>query len=435
MLFGERMQKLREEKGISQKELAEMLGVTTGRVAELESCEAIPGVDEIERIKHILFKTAEKENKHIENEKNEFQNKAGSNKKFMTVAFVSIALLVAAIAVILISVFNTPFSKNTRAIAKADASVVKIIAYNSKGERISQGSGFVAFDRTTVVTNYHVMEDAYTADILASDDCMYEIANVINFSEELDLAILSLKESGNMKPLKLGSSKKMKKGETVTAIGCPVGIRNVVSQGVLSTRNQLEYMNEIQFTAPISHGSSGGALFDEKGKIIGITYAGRDDGQNLNFAIPVEELKKLYSQAGELLDANAVFLDAHKTYPHRDKYKDLKEYNVKIARWRWNLGETMKIKGCISSYGPKFPGSEEMVYFISMPEECTGDFDYDLAEYDDYRRGSHVIKVLETKIVAKDKVQVGDAVTIVGDPYQRYGGQFDFDAYLICKDE
>ena len=84
------------------------------------------------------------------------------------------------------------------------------------------------------------------------------------------------------------------KGETVTAIGSPLGIKNTVSKGNLSARIMQDGYDVLQFTAPISNGSSGGALFNEKGEVIGITFASFVEGQNLNLAIPIELVDNLY---------------------------------------------------------------------------------------------------------------------------------------------
>ena len=87
---------------------------------------------------------------------------------------------------------------------------------------------------------------------------------------------------------------KIKRGERVTAIGSPKGLKNTVSMGNVSAVFTEDNVDWIQTTAPMSQGSSGGALFIEAGKVIGITSASRTDGQNLNFAINISEVVTLY---------------------------------------------------------------------------------------------------------------------------------------------
>ena len=113
------------------------------------------------------------------------------------------------------------------------------------------------------------------------------------------MSILKTKLDLGIEPLKLGSSENMLKGEEVVAIGSPLGLVNTVSTGVISGRAKENGGEVIQFTAPISNGSSGGALFDSKGMVIGVTYASYVDGQNLNLAIPIEQVIKLYDEKKE----------------------------------------------------------------------------------------------------------------------------------------
>jgi len=84
-------------------------------------------------------------------------------------------------------------------------------------------------------------------------------------------------------------------GAQVVAIGNPEGLANTVSTGIVnSIRLSAERKsNDFQISVPISHGSSGGPLFNMKGEVIGVNYAGYVEGQNLNFAIPVSDLAPL----------------------------------------------------------------------------------------------------------------------------------------------
>jgi len=92
--------------------------------------------------------------------------------------------------------------------------------------------------------------------------------------------------------LKLGNGNKVKTKDKVTAIGSPMGEQNTVSEGIVSNNDEKDV---IRTTAPISHGSSGGVLLNNKNEVIGITSAGYDEAQNLNFAINVNVLKDMYS--------------------------------------------------------------------------------------------------------------------------------------------
>lgn len=86
----------------------------------------------------------------------------------------------------------------------------------------------------------------------------------------------------------------MQVGEPVVAIGNPYGWENTISDGLISGIREIEDLKLLQITTPISPGSSGGALFNMKGEVIGITTIGSEWGaQNLNFAIPINYLRTM----------------------------------------------------------------------------------------------------------------------------------------------
>ena len=105
----------------------------------------------------------------------------------------------------------------------------------------------------------------------------------------LQIAILITETPHNLPLLELGSSKNLLKGEKVVAIGSPDGLINTVSDGVFSRYDESGFL---QMTATIWHGSSGGALLNDEGLVIGVTTAGLEAG--INFATPIEYAEKLY---------------------------------------------------------------------------------------------------------------------------------------------
>lgn len=169
-------------------------------------------------------------------------------------------------------------------------SVVMVEVYDKYGNELATGSGFCAYRPDYIVTNYHVIEGAYEIKLVTDWDEEFNAKTVEIFNEAADIAILSI--DGQLEPIKIGNSDTCKIGQKVYAIGSPVGEKNTVSQGTISNLDDVE---NIRTTVPISHGSSGGALLDNRGKLIGITYAGYDNAQNLNFAIPVTKLNNLYN--------------------------------------------------------------------------------------------------------------------------------------------
>lgn len=175
--------------------------------------------------------------------------------------------------------------------ALCSPAVFYIEVYNAAGETLSSGSGVFLSSTGEAMTNYHVIEGASGARIRTTDGRVYNVSGVYDYDEERDLARIQVAGSGFSS---LSVSETVNTGQTVYAIGSPMGLENTISNGIVSaasrTVNGQEY---IQTTASISHGSSGGALIDTQGNLIGITSAYIDGGQNLNLAIPVKDFAKL----------------------------------------------------------------------------------------------------------------------------------------------
>lgn len=173
-------------------------------------------------------------------------------------------------------------------IEKIKDSVVMIEVYDENSNLLATGSGFCAYDKNYIVTNFHVIEGASSFKIITDDKESYNVNKILTFNSSYDLALLEI--DLNLKPLKLGRSKTLKAGQNVTAIGSPLGELNTVSTGVISNA---ENDKGIQITASISSGSSGGVLLDKSNKVIGVTYATLSNGQNLNYAISIDHLNNL----------------------------------------------------------------------------------------------------------------------------------------------
>ena len=166
------------------------------------------------------------------------------------------------------------------------------MVYTSSGWAGYQGSGFFVSSTGIGVSNYHVFKGTTKGyeTIKLSDGSTYKIRKVIAANEAEDVIIFQLetnKRNFNYIPMAANSPRV---GEKVYAIGSPLGYENTFSSGEIS---QLRGNNMLQISVPIDHGSSGGALINEYGELIGITSAGRDDsGANLNFAIDIKVIKK-----------------------------------------------------------------------------------------------------------------------------------------------
>ena len=163
--------------------------------------------------------------------------------------------------------------------------------YTSDGWNDYQGSGFFVTSSGIGISNYHVFEGTTVGyeTIKLSNGQTYKIRNVIAKSKDDDFIVFQVETNGNtFKYIPLGK-KTPKVGEKVYTIGSPLGLENTFSSGEIS---QLRDDNLIQINAPIDHGSSGGALINEYGEVIGITTAGiESSGANLNFAVDIKVVK------------------------------------------------------------------------------------------------------------------------------------------------
>jgi len=170
-------------------------------------------------------------------------------------------------------------------------SVVTIIAVDKNSQPMSLGSGFFINKQGDVATNAHVVKGAYRV-IVRWKGKNKTSRSIKRFDKRFDLAVI---DSGhvNVPSVSLGDSEVVQVGEKVLALGNPHGLEGTVSDGILSGIRQLEKVRYLQITAPISPGSSGGPVLNSSGRIIGIATASYLRGQNLNFAVPVNYLKKL----------------------------------------------------------------------------------------------------------------------------------------------
>ena len=156
---------------------------------------------------------------------------------------------------------------------------------------IGTGSGIMIGNDGYILTNNHVASGGCFYSVRIEDDEETYVTNeVIKYNSVIDLAIIRIKKQLKPIPLYKGR-KKLVRGQKVVAIGSPLGLFNSVSDGIISGFRNINDVDMIQFTAPISHGSSGGAVLNMQGEVIGISTAGIDSGQNINLAIGYENIQ------------------------------------------------------------------------------------------------------------------------------------------------
>jgi len=165
--------------------------------------------------------------------------------------------------------------------------VVNVLDLNDKV--VARGSGVVvAAER--VVTNRHVIEDGGILKISQGDKTWR--AYILWVDPDHDLGVLKVRDFRGV-PISVRTSHDLSVGERVYAIGSPRGLELTLSEGLVSGLREYEDGRIIQTSAPISPGSSGGGLFDEQGRLVGITSFGLTESENLNFALPAEWIQAL----------------------------------------------------------------------------------------------------------------------------------------------
>lgn len=268
------------------------------------------------------------------------------------------------------------FSDNPEAIAKASESVVMLTCYNKKGEPICTGSAFQCFEEGVYITNYHVIDGVDKIQANTESKLYFDIENVIATDRAKDIAILQTSAKPGVAVLPDGDSDSLIKGEDVTAIGSPEGFLNTVSKGTYSGSIDVEGRNYIQFSAAISAGSSGGALFNDSGEVIGITSATYTEGQNLNFAVPINAVKKIWDER-DTTDASSEIETESTDSTDVTSVSYFNEYirddptikNVTVSGY-----VTIKVKECTRYVNVK----DEILYFLYLVDNKS---DVDDAEY------------------------------------------------------
>ncbi len=179
--------------------------------------------------------------------------------------------------------------------------VVTIFVKTAAGD--GGGTGFVIDKNGTIVTNHHVIDEAKNVKIKLFGGAEFTEIDLLADDAAVDLALLKIDptkpsegKAADLTVVALGDSEKIVVGERAISIGNPLGLEHTLTDGLVSARRLYEGRAWIQMSVPVSPGNSGGPVFNMVGDVIGITTAqlggmfGR--AQNLNLAVPVNELKK-----------------------------------------------------------------------------------------------------------------------------------------------
>ncbi len=175
----------------------------------------------------------------------------------------------------------------------------------SQQQGTATGSGFVVNSNGTILTNWHVVENAVKVTVSFEHSKTVE-AKVIGKDPSNDLAVLRVPTEGiTLHPLTLGNSGFAQVGDPVLAIGNPFGLSRTLTTGIISALqrkitapNGFEIANVLQTDAPINPGNSGGPLLNAQGQVLGITSqietggGGSNGNVGIGFAVPINTAKK-----------------------------------------------------------------------------------------------------------------------------------------------
>jgi len=190
------------------------------------------------------------------------------------------------------------------AFKKAQQGVVGIYSFNEQagknwGEISGLGSGFFYSEKCYVVTNHHVIEGAKRVGISISGEDRGREAKVLAASKRLDIALLKVQGQYRCQPLASSQVDDISVGQSVFALGHPIGLDVTITGGMVSALNRSfshseeTYHRLVQTDVPIFPGNSGGPIIDRDGRVVGVNTFKTKFGTGLSFAVPMSVVHRL----------------------------------------------------------------------------------------------------------------------------------------------
>ncbi len=228
-------------------------------------------------------------------------------------------------------------------------------AYPQQGS----GSGSIIDTKGHILTNYHVIEGASRLDVTLSDNTSYP-ATIVGADPDNDLAIIRIQAPAErLRVVPLGSSRNLRVGQKVLAIGNPFGLNQTLTSGIISalgrplrSENGRTIENVIQTDASINPGNSGGPLLNSAGEMIGINtaiYSPRGGSVGIGFAVPVDVAKQIIPDLIEYGRVRRPWLGITNTY----------QLNARLAQ-RLNLPVSEGL--ILTGIAPRGPAAQAGLY-------------------------------------------------------------------------
>lgn len=247
-------------------------------------------------------------------------------------------------------------------------SIVVISFSGRDGKQEGLGTGFVVSEDGLIATNFHVIGEGRPISVQFADGTKRDVIAIHASDRQLDLAIIRIDQKG-LKPLALGDSDAAKDGQSVVAIGNPLGLKHSVVEGIISGRREIENRPMLQLAMPIEQGNSGGPLVDRAGRVLGVITLKSLVTNNLGFAIAVKSLKPLLEKPNPIPMARWLTIGA----------LNPREWTPLFgARWRQRAGR-IQVEGlgqgfggrslCLSKQAPPERPFEVSVHVKFKPED------------------------------------------------------------------
>ena len=216
----------------------------------------------------------------------------------------------------------------------AAPAVFYVEVFDRDGDIEKTGSGFFISESGLAVTNHHVINGATKAQITTDSGEVYEVTGVYDYDWEKDIALIQI-DGEDFPCLSLADSGSLSAGATVYALGSPLGLQSTFSKGIISnTYREMDGTEYIQTDAPISSGSSGGALLDSYGRVVGVTTATAMGAQNINLAVPINIIGGL--DRSEHVELSSIlpeteFYDGFRPVPDFGAYAGISLYSENVS--------------------------------------------------------------------------------------------------------
>ena len=260
--------------------------------------------------------------------------------------------------------YSTPYTA-TEIHDKYSSLVCEIITYTKKGEEYALGSGFVYSSDGKIITNFHVIDDAYSIKVNLNGQT-YTVSQVLAYDKDIDLAVLKIPANDLAAVTVCHETHKV--GSNVYAFGSSKGLSATFSNGIITHANrEMDGVVCTQHSAPISSGNSGGPLINEFGEVIGINTFTIKDSQNLNFAINVSELNNLdYSKPLSVADFYGKECDPlQRMINYISANGERKTFDDGTPYYFLELGYTSGNNNRLSRYAYYYPQDNEVTLDIS----------------------------------------------------------------------